>query len=335
MKVTAPQLFPQLKKGPQLPQSLLFYGPENGLVENKILETLEWLKKAHSLKVSKISVDEVKSNPSKIIPQPDFFREEENFSVFHIGEVKDSFLKIIEPLLKEPSISSRLLILQGVNLRTTSKIVKFCETHPDCFSVGVYEETPAQKKEWVRCLLQEEMPSTQFSPEIMNYLTQKLPDDRLSATQEIRKLALYGADSPAHDTETMEILLSQWGSTPMDAFVRALANRQKDQVILTLRGLWREGMEIIPLLRGVSTYFLKLLKVKASIEGGAPLNTALSQLRPPLFFKTRDLFVQQLSGWSVPQLMNVQGKLQKAELKVKLSPHVGVDFYERVFLSMV
>ena len=85
----------------------------------------------------------------------------------------------------------------------------------------------------------------------------------------------------------------------------------------------------------VQRYFLKLHRVRSDVDGGQRLDDALKFLRPPLFFKQKDLFARQVRSWHArsARLRRYAGSREAAKT-ARLSSSLEDVIAERLILAL-
>jgi DNA polymerase-3 subunit delta len=81
-------------------------------------------------------------------------------------------------------------------------------------------------------------------------------------------------------------------------------------------------------------YFLKLHRVRSDVDAGQRLDDALKSLRPPLFFKQKDLFSRQVRSWSRSQLDQALRRIAEAAKTARLSANLEDVIAERLILAL-
>ena len=81
--------------------------------------------------------------------------------------------------------------------------------------------------------------------------------------------------------------------------------------------VWADGKEPVAVIRSAQRHFQRLHYVLSQTNDGVPLDSAIKQLRPPLFWRVADRFRAQLTNWSPATVEVSLSRLTDAELSAK------------------
>lgn len=297
--------------------SLLVFGPDQSLLAFKVNQVLSSLSQKTDYKLIRLA-----EPPNSLIPytsqsQPGLFADESEKTLLVIANVKDKFLKVLEAI--ETGLNDSIfLILEGLGLPTTSKLVKYHETQPHFFCVGVYDQSPTERKGYIKDLL--EARSLKISVEGLNTLTNCLPSDPNMIEMEINKLDLYCGDTKTTDIESLLKLVTSEVSVEIDNLVHHVCLGHLPGVLNAYKIFKEEAQEDILLLRVLTTHFLRLFQVSSKVQLGNSLAQALETLKPRLFFKTKEKFITHLRYWTPETLAKALTTLKELEIVLKSSP---------------
>jgi DNA polymerase-3 subunit delta len=103
----------------------------------------------------------------------------------------------------------------------------------------------------------------------------------------------------------------------MDAILFSALEGNSVKMDKALGQAFEEKHEPIAIIRSLSNHLLRLSLVEAKISQGTALDSAMKQLRPPVFFKAADPFKRQVKIWGINQLAQASSLCLEAERKCK------------------
>src|SRR5690606_28264096 len=81
--------------------------------------------------------------------------------------------------------------------------------------------------------------------------------------------------------------------------------------------LLSEGESAVRILRSLQKYFNRLYMTRLRMDQGSSMDSAMGQLKPPIFWKNKAPFQSQVSGWTTLSLEQALTLLTTAEAKCK------------------
>jgi DNA polymerase-3 subunit delta len=144
------------------------------------------------------------------------------------------------------------------------------------------------------------------------------------ARGEIEKLALYMGASPGRGggarvglEDVQAVIGDSAALLSLDDPAWAAASGDFADLDRALGRLFAEGTAAVAVLRTTQRHFQRLHWVQAEVLSGAALDSAVSALKPPVFFKLRTPFMAQLRQWPAPALRQALDRLTDAEIECK------------------
>lgn len=176
----------------------------------------------------------------------------------------------------------------------------------------------AQKTKWAKALL--ESPQVQFinlwpieatqlprwlaqrlnqkgmtaTPDALALLAERVEGNLLAAAQEVDKLALLITERGVVDVPLVQACVSDSARYSLFDLLDSLLAGRASHALHSLRGLRAEGTEAPIILWGISRELRLLNQLAYQQHQGIPLDTALAQVRPPVWDKRRPLIQKAL-----------------------------------------
>ena len=213
------------------------------------------------------------------------------------------------------------LIIQARDVNTRHALVKFCDQHPSCASIGCYQDEDRSLIELAQDIFNRS--HIQVSRDTLVSLTLRLGNDRAVSRQEIEKLALFaGLDGKLTEDDIYNVL-GDSSALAQDQITFAILNGNVHQFKQFYFRSQQDGQPPISLLRQILSLFKNMLSAKLKIEAGQTSADALSSFKPPLHFKTKPVVTAQLSKWTSVQLNEIINRLITTEIQMKTTATVS------------
>lgn len=230
-----------------------------------------------------------------------------------VREAGDKASKAVKELLEQGE-TNRVVIEAG-DLPTRSSLRKLVEAAPNAAAIGCAAPEARELGELARAEFAAARKRLLQDAEAL--LAARLPRDTRAARNEIEKLLLYLGDAPTCSAEAVAAIVGDAAEEEMNEPALAAADGDISGVVRSLRRLSADGESAIGLLRIAQIHFRRLLAVRAEHESGLPIETAVANLRPPVFFKTKRRVETQARIWGTPQIERALGLLVEAETRCK------------------
>ncbi len=292
----------------------LLYGKNKGLIEETINSVL---KPALSNNVFKYEENEVLNNTEN------FYENIHNKSLFDekkliiVNRASDKIFKIISEILEEELDDINFVFIADI-LEKKSKLRNLFEKDKNTVCVPFYEDNNQSLNIVVQNFLKKK--NIKLSQQNINLIIERSRGDRNNLNNELIKI---------------EILLSSRKNITMDEILRltnlaenydiselvdnSLAkNKLKTLNILNENNFNSE--DCISILRIYLSKLKRLLKIKSEEIKTNSLEKALLSIRPPIFWKDKEIVKEQARRWDYGKIQDLITKTSKIELEVKKNP---------------
>jgi len=301
----------------------LIYGPDGGLVEERSKRLISQLIKNPNdpFLFGEISIEAVKADNGLLADeasQPPLTGENR---VIRVDRADDSALDSIKAILEGPKPHNFLILTAG-NLTTSSKLRKQAEEAENAIAIACYSDT----QETVEALISQILSANdlRIAADAKHYLMQHLGSDRGVSRAEIEKLALYKSGQGLVTLEDVTTLIGDTAALTLEKVAETALDGLSDQCDDAYQRALSGGIAPIAIIRIVLSRLEKLHKAALKKQQGYSNADAISQLRPPVFWKDKPSFERQLSRWT-PALLEAAIKLMlDAEVECK-SSHIPAE----------
>ena len=325
------QLREVIKKG-SLPQFLLIYGPNEGLIRDDILKIAEAFKQ-------KKEIDEITIN-GKLVDENQNVVDEEirSFSLFseqkiiHLENIKDKHLQFFENTnFKSNKV---LVIIKSENLNKNSKIRNFFEKHKEYAAIPCYEDDVRSTMNLISQFQSDH--KIRFNSDIKNYLIQNLSTDRLISKNELEKILLVISHKENEQIkfEDIQAILNDSSSNSLNIINEYVMYGKVNQVSKNLYRIFDEGTNAVAIIRSLLNYLVRLHKTQIEIKKTGNFDEAIKQLKPAVFWKDKDNFRNHCSKWPTKEILRYIKRLLEAEYMCKTQSSLNNEICEKYVLSV-
>lgn len=308
----------------QIPLGCLLYGNTPTIEDYVVLDLFPERLNATSASIKTFTESELLA-----ISKETLYLESSLFEspkLYVVRDVTDKFLSLLQSY--EPFVP---LVMVGKNLRSSSKIVTYMNTHPKYQAVPIYGDDQAFLTAYARYKLRHHTLESGVVETLLKYLTtfssvrqhmnvalQLYPTGSSISVDDIESALV--PNQPIEIFKVAEAVVSKNPKAMVDTF-------QKAQTILE--------KESIPLIRIVAKQFWDLIALRMKMDQGMSAQNVVNQATPMIPYNRRPQLIHNLSKWTVGGLLKAIVKLDELEILVK-QPHLwSIDQMERAFLQMV
>ena len=322
MKIATRDILDLLSKPDPKYLAYLFYGHDHGLVKERarkialhFTETID-----DPFAVSHLSSQDVLTDKACL---PDSLNALPAFGGLRlvmlsgIGTEMTEAIKIGLESLHEKA----RLVIEARDVNTRHALVKFCDQHPFCASVGCYQDDNRSLSDLAQEIFTRE--NIQISRDALSLLVSQLGSDRAVSRQEIEKMALFAGSSGKLTEEDIHNSLGDSGAAVRDLITTAILKGNVQQFEQVYSRSQQDGQPPINLLRQILSLFRNMLLARLAMEAGQTSAAALSRFKPPLHFKIKPLVTTQLSKWTPDQFTELINRLITTEIQLKTTGAVN------------
>ena len=167
----------------------LVYGSDKGQVRHRAYQIIKELKKKHPTDIVKVSAEELEKNSFvDLVNQTNIFA---NKLIINLDiDLAPSINLDLKNFSTISSSSANFVLLEGGNLKKNNVLVKNFSLEKNLACIPCYHDTENTIKYTIKEFSRKF--NLTIDDESINYLSQKLGNDKLLTLQEIKKLSIYG-----------------------------------------------------------------------------------------------------------------------------------------------
>jgi len=295
----------------------LFYGDNEGFKEETIKNLFEknYLDKVHRYEEKEI-LDNISEFFNSILTKSFF----DNEKLILINRTTDKIKEIIEELI-EKNPEDIQIILNSKNLEKKSALRKFFEKEKSIICVPFYEDNNQTLNSIISLFFRNK--KIPISQQLINILVERSRGDRKNLNNELQKIEAYSSNKKNLNLEEIIKLTNLADNYSASELVdHSLAkNTRKTLTILNENNYSDEDNIII--IRTLLAKLKRLVKIYELVDEKMNIEKAISECKPPIFWKDKPLVTQQIRSWNKDYLKNLIYKTNEIELLIKKNSHLA------------
>lgn len=316
MKIAATKIDSFIEREINKVKAILLYGPDVGLLSERSdkIKTKILGEEIDPFLYIKYSAKSLLNDPGKLADEINSMPFIPGTKLIIIDDVSSSFSEELEYSLDNHKGDSFVLLKAG-DLATSSKLRKIAENRSDILSAPCYVDDQFALANLVRRELDKE--SYKYPANLPNYIASLFAGNRLLVTSELSKLALYLGDRKEITEQDVQEIIHGLKEENYQEIANSVASKNINETIKEIKNHLFQGVFPVTIIRALINYFTKLLYVKARHVDGMDIEQAVSELRPPIFFKQKNIFKNHLQKWQLKEIQNFLQLLEKLEVIFK------------------
>ena len=308
---------------------ILFYGENQGIKEEEITKLL------------KINKDKtlVRYDEKQILENIEVFYNEtlskslfEVKKIFLINRATDKIVKIIEYLL-EKNIEDISMIIESNNLEKKSKLRALFEKNKALVSVAFYSDNMATLSKIASQFLKEK--KIAISQSNINLITNKCNGDRGILKIELEKISLFAQGKKTITTENILKLINLIENFSISELVDNCLAKNEKKTINILNENNYNNEDCIIITRTFLSKLKRILNLSKSFEINKNLDQTISNAKPPIFWKDKEIVKQQIYKWTPKKIYELIFSLNEIELQIKKNSNNAVNIISNFILEKV
>ena len=305
----------------------LLYGSNSGLISSVLEKDL----------VPKLSKNIYQYDEQEVLGNIINFNENllnksffENDKLIIINRVSDKIFNLIEEI-SEKKIENIKIILKAGVLEKKSKIRKFFEKSNKAIVVPFYEDTLQTITLLIYQFFKEKKIKT--TSEIINLIAQKSKNNREILYNELEKINDYALSNQFLDIEKIKKLIN----IPEDYEIFEIVNNYLSKNIKKTINILNEnnfiGDKDIEFVRSFLFNLKRLKNLKVSLQKIKNIDQVLTDFKPPIFWKEKEIIKKQLNSWSLAEIKSMIKRINNLELSIKKNSQISNQIINNFILE--
>ena len=238
----------------------------------------------------------------------------ENKKLIIISRVTDKLFDLVVDI-KERKLFDTKIVFKSLNLDKKSKLRNLFEKEKITICTPVYEDDAKSLNIIIQNFLKEE--KFNLSQEVKNILVERSKGDRLNLKNELIKLKnLSISKNKININEVIKLSNLAENFSVFELSDHYLAkNSKKVSNILNENNYSSE--DCILIIRTILSKSKRLLKIKNQMKDNLSVDQIISNFKPPIFWKEKDIVKKQAQSWSTDEIKEIIYKVNDLETLVK------------------
>lgn len=289
----------------------LFYGENNGH-KNEIIKKI--FNKKYLENTYRYEENEIINNEEKFfadILSSSFF---ENEKLIIISRASDKIKVVIEEII-ERKVRDLTIILNANILEKKSKLRAYFEKNKETICVPFYADNNQTLSGIVNIFFREN--KIPISQESINLIVQRSRGDRQNLSNELEKIKGFIKNKNKIDIKDLLKLTNLAENYDVSELIDNCLAKNKRKAINILNENNYSLEDCILIIRTFLIKSKRLLKLYQDHKNKKNIDDVISQFKPPIFWKDKEIVKQQIRNWSYESTENLIYKINDVELLIK------------------
>ncbi len=309
----------QVKNYLKINKIFLFYGENTGLKE-EILEIS--FKKDHLDCTYNYSEKEILGNLDNFYDQINSKSFFDNKKLIIIKDASDKIKEEIERILEKKIEDITIILISNV-LEKKSKLRVLFEKNNELITIPFYKDDHKSLNDIANNFFKKKEISV--SQETINIIVEKASGDRKNLKNELEKIENFlGLNKKLSIENVLKLTNLSENYSIQELVNNSLAKNKKNtlKIINENNFSFDDCIIITRSLLYAANRLLKLVEKKDKTQN---LETLISNHRPPIFWKDKEIIKNQIKNWELKNIKNLIFKINKVELTVKKNSAIALN----------
>ena len=305
----------------------LFYGENDGY-KNQVIKDI-FIDK-YKENIERFDENEILNNFESFISNlinKSFFEESK---LIIVSRVSEKIIKLIDELL-DRKINDITIVINSGNLDKKSKLRSLFEKDKNLICVPFYKDDNRTLMQLANNFFKNNKISV--SQEIINLIVERSSGDRINLNNELNKISLFLINKEKvniNDVVKLTNLAENYS-------ISELADNCLSKNIKKINRIFNENVfsidDCILIVRTLLLKSKRLLEIKKINESNQNLEQIISNYKPPIFWKDKEIVKNQASKWNLKDTEKLIYKIHDIELMVKKNYHNSLNIVSDFILN--
>jgi len=289
----------------------LLYGENEGY-KNQVIKDI--LVVDFKNNISRYEENEVINNFDSFVTQitnKSFFEEKK---IIIISRVTDKINKYFEDIIGRNVDNMRIILNAGI-LDKKSKLRVNFEKNENLICIPFYSDNGITLNKLANNFFREKKIS--ISQETINLLVERCKGDRENLKNELIKVEIYSKNKKNVTSQEIIKLTNLAENYSHSELAECCLSKNLKKVVHILNENNYSAVDSVAILRIMLTKTKRLLKLKETLKDKNNIDNIISNYKPPIFWKDKEIVKQQMKHWSLKSTNELIFKLNEVEFIVK------------------
>ena len=290
---------------------VLFYGQNEGFKEEEILKILIINKDKNLTRYDEKQIlDNSEIFYNDILSKSLFEKEK----IIIINRATDKIVNIITDLLEE-DISDISIIINSNILEKKSKLRSLFEKNKKLICVAFYPDSQDILTKLTYNFFKEN--NIAISQENINLIVNRCNGDRGALKNELNKIEFFVKNKKKLSTENLLKLTNLIENYSISELVDNYLAKNQKKIVSILNENNFSNEDCIIITRTLLNKLKRLIKLSKDFNENKSLDKTISNAKPPIFWKDKEIVKQQINNWSTNQINKAIVNVNEIELQIK------------------
>tara|TARA_B110000971_G_scaffold213482_1_gene244387 strand:- start:389 stop:1384 length:996 start_codon:yes stop_codon:yes gene_type:complete len=304
-----------------------FYGENNGH-KNEIIR--EKISKNFSGEIHRYDEHEILNNKNSFfntILNTSFF---ENKKLIIISRPSDKIKEIVEEII-ERKIKDLTLVINSAGLDKKSKLRNFFEKSIETICIAFYEDNDQSLSKIIDHFLKEQ--KMKVSQEIINLIITRCRGDRQNLNNELEKIKSFIITNKKIEIDDIFKLTNLAENHEVSELIDQCLAKNKRKTLNILNENNYNLDDCILVIRTFLNKAKRLLILSEEIKNNKNVDSVISSIRPPIFWKDKGIVKQQLTKWTYNGVENLIFNINQTELLIKQNSSNSINILSNFIIE--
>lgn len=307
----------------------LLYGENIGLIEDTIKGTFLPIFPKTIKKYDENDILKDKENFINLLINKSFFEDEK---LIIINRGSDGIVNILEETSENITSDIKIIIKSGL-LEKKSKLRKFFEKSDNLVIVPFYEDSFQSLYQLVQNFFRET--KINISAEGINLIIERSKSNRINLNNELNKISLFCKNRKTIQARDILKITNLAENHSISELVDQCLAKNKKKTIDILNENNLSNEDNILILRTFLIKLKRLKKIKIDLNDNKNIDLIFSTLKPPIFWKDKDIIKKQVRNLSLNEINILIKKINYLELQIKKNIQISNQIINNFIINNV
>ena len=307
----------------------LFYGQNEGHKNEAIQKILDM---GFAKNIFRYEEDEILNNYNNFIKElsnKSFFEEKK---IIIISRASEKIYSLIIDVV-DKNIEDVKIIINSKPLDKKSKLRSNFEKNKNLVCTAFYNDDNTTLANLAnRFFLERKIP---ISREILNLLVERCRGDRINLKNEISKIESFLKDKKKISTDEILKLTNLAENYSFSELADACLSKNKKKTLLIINENNFSSEDCVTIIRIFLAKAKRIFALKTMENENKNIDECLSNYKPPIFWKEKEIVRQQINNWSIEKISNLIVFINDLELLIKKNSLISVNLLNDFILNQV
>ncbi len=296
----------------------LFYGKNDGAKKEEIEKIILANKNKSVLKYDEKYILGNNENFLTEIYTESLFESEK---IIIINYATDKIVKIIEEIKNKKKLNLTIIV-EADSLEKKSKLRSLFEKEKKLICVAFYPDTHEILSKIAYNFLKDK--KVILSQSNINLIVSRSNGDRGFLKNELQKIEFFSKNKKI-TSETLLKLTNLAENFSINELVDNCLAKNPKKTVLILNENTFGNEDCIQIIKIFSNKLKKILLLSRELEKNNNLDKTISEAKPPIFWKDKEITKKQISIWKPKSIKNLIYRLNDIELNVKKNINISIN----------